>query len=210
MAENISLKATTRDIVGKTNRRLDHASLSGVVYGMAVESKAVSVDRHAFEQVLVHEGNISSKLIDLTIDGGKPLHVIVKGLQHDPIKGTVFHVDFWAVNMKQKITTTVPVHFEGDAPGVKVGGVLMHAMQHITVEALPDHLPEALTYDVSAMEIGDNVHVRDLVAPKDVTILDDMDEIVASIVPPVAEEEEPEAEEAVGEPELIGEKPEEE
>jgi large subunit ribosomal protein L25 len=102
----------------------------------------------------------------------------------------------------------VPVHFEGDAPGVHIGGVLMHAMQHITVEALPDHLPEALTYDVSAMEIGDNVHVRDLVAPKDVTILDDPDEIVASIVPPVVAEEEAAPEQV--EPEVIGAKPDEE
>jgi len=210
MADNIAMKATTREVIGKANRRLDHSSLPAVVYGTAVEAKAVTVDRHAFEQVLTHEGNISSKLIDLTIDAGKPLHVIVKGLQHDPLKGTVRHVDFWAVNMKQKVTTTVPVHFEGDAPGVKVGGVLMHSMQHITVEALPDRLPESLSFDVSEMEIGDNVHVRDLVAPKDVTILDDPDEIVASIVPPVAEEEEPEAEEALGEPELIGEKPDEE
>jgi large subunit ribosomal protein L25 len=210
MAENIELKATTREIVGKANRRLDHTSLAGVVYGMAFNAKPVSVDRHAFEQVLVHEGNISSRLIDLTIDDDKPLHVIVKGLQHDPLKGTVFHVDFWAVNMRRKITTTVPVHFEGDAPGVKVGGVLMHSMQHITVEALPDHLPDALTFDVSEMEIGDSVHVRDLIAPKDVTIIDDPEEIVASIVPPVAEEEEEVVEEGLEEPELIGEKPEEE
>jgi large subunit ribosomal protein L25 len=208
MAENIEMKVTTRDVVGKANRRLDHSVLPAVVYGAAIDSQAVAVDRHVFEQVLVHEGNISSRLIELSIDGGKPLHVVVKGLQHDPMKGTVTHVDFWAVNMKQKITTTVPVHFEGDAPGVRVGGVLMHSMQHITVEALPGRLPDALTYDVSLLEIGDNVHVRDLVAPKDVTILDDMDEIVASIVPPAVEEEEVATEEV--EPEVIGAKPDEE
>ena len=209
MAENIAMKATTRSIIGKAKNRLEDGELAAVVYGTAVEPKAVSVDRHAFQQVLVHEGNISSKLIDLTVDDDKPLHVIVKAIQRDPRKGGLQHVDFWAVNMKQKITTTVPVHFEGEAPGVKVGGVLMHAMQHITVEALPDHLPEALSYDISDMEIGDNVHVRDLVAPKDVTILDDMDEIVVTIVPPVVGEEEAPAEEQA-EPEVIGEKPDEE
>lgn len=208
MSENIKMKATARSIVGKANTRLDRDRLAAVVYGTAFESKAVSVDRHAFQQVLVHEGNISSKLIELTIDGAKPLHVIVKDIQHDPRKGFIQHVDFWAVNMKQVISTTVPVHFEGEAPGVHVGGVLMHAVQHINVEALPDNLPEALVYDVSSMEIGDVVHVRDLVAPKGVTILDHADEIVASIVAPVVAEEV--VAEEQGEPEVIGAKPDEE
>jgi large subunit ribosomal protein L25 len=210
MADNIEMTATSRETVGKSNRKLDHSLLPAVVYGAAVKAMPVSVDRHAFGQVLAHEGNISSKLIDLKIDGAKSLHVIVKDMQHDPLKGYVQHVDFWAVNMKQAIQTTVPIHFEGDAPGVRTGGVLMHSVQHINVEALPDKLPEALTYDVSMMEIGDTVHVRDLVAPEGATILDDPDELVATIVPPVAEEEEPEAEETAAEPELIGEKPDEE
>ncbi len=209
MAENIEMKATTREVIGKANRRLEHTRLAGVVYGAAVETLPVYVDRHEFQQVLVHEGNISSKLIELSIDGGKKLHVIVKGIQHDPRRGSLQHVDFWAVNMKQNITTTVPIHFEGDAPGVRVGGVLMHSVQHVNIEALPDNLPEALTYDISEMEIGDTVHIRDLVAPKGVTILDAEDEIVASIVPPVVEEEEEVVEEPA-EPEVIGEKPDEE
>jgi large subunit ribosomal protein L25 len=150
-------------------------------------------------------------LIDLVIDDAeRPVHVIVKSIQHDPVKGTARHVDFWAVNMRQAVTTTVPVHFEGEAPGVKTGGVFMHNMIHVNVEALPDDLPEAVTVDISTLEVGDSVHVRDLAPQKGVTILDDPDEIVASIVPPAKEEEEvAPAEEAV-EPEVIGETPEEE
>ncbi|HEY5506184.1 MAG TPA: 50S ribosomal protein L25 [Coriobacteriia bacterium] len=205
MAENIKMKATKRELIGKTKRRLEDSKLAGVVYGTAVESFPVSVERHDFEQVLAHESNISSKLIDLKVDGEKLVHVIVKSMQHDPLKGIVTHVDFWAVNMKQAVATTVPVHFEGDAPGLKNGGVFMHNVQHINVEALPDDLPEFLTADISALEIGDNIHVRDLVAPEGVTILDHEDEIVASVVAPAKEEEV--AEEAV-EPEVIGAKPE--
>jgi large subunit ribosomal protein L25 len=208
MAENIRMKATIRETVGKANRRLDDSELAGVIYGAAVESHAVTVDRHAFEQVLTHEGNIASKLIELTLDGGKPLHVIVKSLQHDPLKGTVTHVDFWAVNMRRPVTTTVPVHFEGDAPGVKTGGVFMHNVQHINVEALPDDLPEFVTVDISGLEVGDSVHVRDLIAPAGVTVLDAEDEIVASVVAPAKEEEEAVSEEAA-EPEVIGEAAEE-
>jgi large subunit ribosomal protein L25 len=208
MAENIVMKATTRSTIGKANRRLDESELAGVVYGTAVKSRPVVVDRHAFQQVLSHEGNISSKLIELLIDdAARPVHVIVKAIQHDSVKGTLRHIDFWAVNMRQLVTTTVPVHFEGEAPGVKTGGVFMHNVQHINVESLPDDLPEAVTADISTLEVGDSVHVRDLVAPKGVTILDDLDEIVASVVPPAKEEEElPAAEQA--EPEVIGETPE--
>ena len=209
MAENIKMKATTREMIGKTHRRLEETKLAGVVYGAAHKSVAVEVERHEFEQVLAHEGNIASKLIELTVDGGKMVHVIVKSLQRDAIKGTAMHVDFWAVNMRQKVTTTVPVHFEGDAPGTKTGGVFMHNVQHINVEALPDELPEFLLADISALEVGDSIHVRDLVVPKGVTVLDDVDEIVASVVPP-AKEEEVEVTEETAEPEVIGETPEEE
>jgi large subunit ribosomal protein L25 len=204
MAENIRINATTREIVGKANRRLDETKLAGVVYGTAHKSRAVYVDRHEFEQVLVHEGNIGSKLIDLTVDDGTPVHVIVKSLQHDPMKGAILHVDFWAVNMRRSVATTVPVHFEGESPGVKTGGVFMHNVAHINVEALPDELPEFLVADVSTLEVGDSIHVRDLIAPKGVTILDAEDEIVASVVPPAKEEEVAEVAETA-EPEVIGE-----
>jgi len=209
MAENITMKAVTRETIGKANRHLDDTKLAAVVYGTAVKSRAVEIDRHEFEQVLLHEGNIGSKLIDLTVDDGKPVPVIVKAMQRHALKGQVLHVDFWAVNMRRPVTTTVPVHFEGEAPGVKTGGVFMHNVQHINVEALPDELPEFVTVDISTLEVGDSVHVRDLVAIKGVTILDAEDEIVASVVAPAAEEEEEVVEEAV-EPEVIGETPEEE
>ena len=205
MAENMKMNATSREMVGKANRRLGDTLLAGVVYGAAIDSQAVTVDRHAFEQVLSHEGNIASKLIELSVDGGKVVPVIVKSLQHDPLKGIVTHVDFWAVNMRKAVTTTVPVHFEGEAPGVKTGGVFMHNVQHINVEALPDELPEFLVADISALEVGDNIHVRDLVAPKGVTILDAEDDIVASVVPPAKEEEVEAVEEEAAEPEVIGE-----
>ena len=203
------MKATTREEVGKATRRLDASKLAAVVYGAGVKSKAISVDRHSFEQLLAHDESISSHLIDLSVDDGKPMHVIVKGMQHDALKGSVIHVDFWAVNMRKRVTTTVPVHFEGEAPGVKTGGVFMHNVLHVTVEALPDDLPAALVFDVSGLHVGDSVHVHELPVPKGVTVLDDPEEIVASVVAPAKEAEEEVAEEAA-EPEVISGKSEEE
>jgi large subunit ribosomal protein L25 len=83
----------------------------------------------------------------------------------------------------------------------------MHNVQHINVEALPDELPEFLLADISTLEVGDNIHVRDLVVPNGVTVLDAEDEIVASVVPP-AKEEEVEVSEEAAEPAVIGETPE--
>lgn len=209
MAENIAMTATTRSTVGKANRRLDSTQLAAVLYGAAVKSQAIALDRHEFEQLLSRDEGLASHLIDLVVDGGKPLHVIVKGVQHDALKGTVRHVDLWAVNMRKPVTTTVPVHPLGEAPGVRAGGVFMHNVLHVSVEALPDDLPSVLEFDVSGLEVGDSVHVSDLTPPKGVTVLDDPDEILASIVAPAKEIEEEVSEEAP-EPEVIGEKPEEE
>lgn len=209
MADNITINATSRSTVGKANRRLDGSQLAAVVYGSGVKSKAVALDRHSFELLLSHDESIASRLLDLVIDDGKVVHVIVKGIQHDALKGTVQHVDLWAVNMRKPVTTTVPVHPVGEAPGVKTGGIFMHNVLHVSVEALPDELPEVLEFDVSDIHVGDSVHVSDLVLPKGVTVLDDPDEILASIVAP-AKEIETEAVEEAPEPELIGEKSEEE
>ncbi len=209
MAETIEMKAVKRELIGKANRRLDKSQLAGVVYGTAVAATPVAVDRHQFELALSHEGNISSRLISLTVDDGRPMHVIVKSMQREPSNGTLLHIDFWAVNMRQLVTTTVPVHFEGDSPGVKAGGIMMHNVAAISVEALPDALPEALVGDISALEVGDSLHIRDLVVPKGVTVLDAEDEIVCSVVAPKVEEVAAPAEEEA-EPEVIGEATEEE
>lgn len=207
MAESIDLKANTREVVGKANRRLPGDRLPGVLYGVGHKAQALSVDRHAFELLLQHEGLMSS-LVKLTVGEQKSVNVIVKSLQHDPVKGALEHVDFWAVNMKQKVTTVVPVHFLGEAPGVKSGGVMTHNVQGVHVESLPTEMPEYLEADIGLLEVGDSLHISDIVALEGVTILDAMDEILCSVLAPKAEEVEVVAEEAE-EPEVIGEKPEE-
>jgi len=205
MTESIDLKASTREVIGKANRRLPGDRLPAVLYGVGHKAQAISVDRHAFEQLLHHEGLMSS-LVKLTVDEHKPLTVIVKSLQHDPLKGTVTHADFWAVKMTQMIATVVPLHFVGDSPGVKTGGVMTHNVQTIHVESLPGDMPEYLEVDISGMEVGDSIHVSDIVPPAGVTIVDAAEEILASVLAPKVEEEE--VVEEAAEPEVIGEKPE--
>jgi len=203
MSENIQLAATARDTIGKANRRLaPKGQLPAVVYGVGHDPVAVSLDKHEVDLLLLH--GAASSLIELSIDGGKPVHTVIKDVQRDPMKGAVLHLDLWAVSMKKHISTVVPIHFVGDAAGVKTGGVLTHNLREVHVDSLPGDMPDSLEVDVSALEVGDSLHVSDLVAPHGVIITSPEDEIICSVIPPTKAVEEEEVAE-VAEPEVIGE-----
>jgi len=209
MTESIELKAAGRDLIGKANRRLAGGNrLAAVVYGVGHAPQAISVDRHDFE-LAVHHGGMMSSIVKLAIDDQKPVNVIVKSIQRDAVKDSIQHVDFWAVNMKQMISSTVPIHFTGESAGVKVGGVMTHNLREVHIEALPADLPEFLEVDISALEIGDSLHVGDLTVSDKFTITSAADEIVCSVSAPKAAEVEEEVAAEGAEPEVIGEKSEE-
>ncbi len=209
MTETIEIAAERRTRVGKSYRALAPlGKLPAVVYGAAVESTPLAIDRHAFEQIAAHAA-IGSTIFKLSIDGAKPVNVMVKDLKHDVLRGVIEHVDFWAINMKETVTTSVAVNFVGSSEGEKTGGVMVHELREVSIEALPTDLPEAIDVDVSALEVGQSLHVRDLVVPAGVTLHEDPDTIVCAVMAPAKEEEEAIAEEIV-EPELVGEEPEEE
>jgi len=205
MTENIRLAATARDTIGKANRRMGpKGKLPAVVYGVGHKPVSVSLDRHDLDLLLLH--GAASSLIELSIDGGKPVHTIIKDVQRDPIKGAVLHVDLWAVSMKKQVSTVVPIHFVGDPAGVKTGGVLTHNLREVHVDSLPGDMPDALEVNVEALEVGDSLHVSDLVAPEGVIITSPAEEIICSVIPPTkAIEEEEEVVEEAAEPEVIGE-----
>lgn len=209
MAENIEIAAETRDVIGKAAHRLAASGkLPAVLYGASVKPQPISVDRHDFERILAAHGD-GSTLVHVSVGGAKAVNAIIKEVQHDRVRGTVQHVDFWAVKMTQKIAATVPLHFVGDSAGVKAGGVLTHNFMEVHIEALPADLPDFVEADVSALEVGDSLRVGDLVPPAGVTITSPPDEIVCSVTPPTVA---PAAEEAaqVEEPEVVGETKEEE
>ncbi len=208
MTESIKIAAERRTLIGKSSKALGaQGKLPAIVYGTAIESTPLSLDKHTFEQVLIHSG-IGSTIFKLSIDGDKPVNVMVKELRHDVLKGTVEHVDFWAINMKETVATAVPVNYIGSAEGEKTGGVMVHEMREVNIEALPGDLPDGIEIDVSSLEVGQALHVSDLVAPAGVTILDDMDAIVCAVMAPAKEEEE--VSETVVEPELVGKSTEDE
>lgn len=191
MTHVVELTVQARQVTGKSSKALASEGLvPAVVYGPKFESQSVAVDRRAFERLL-HDASVGSTLVDLTIEGrGKPVDVIIKEVRRDPLKGTLEHIDFWAVDMAETIQTVVAITYVGSAEGERAGGIVMHAMRELKIEARPKDLPEHIEVDVSSLNIGDSISVGDLVAPRGVTLLDDPETTVVSVMAPAVEAEE--------------------
>ena len=202
-----TLAAEGRDTIGKAVSRLRRAGrLPGVVYGHGLPSTNVSLDGHEFDLLRKHLG--ANALIDLKVDGQKAQPVLVHGVQVHPVNRRPLHVDLFLVRMTEELTVDVPLVPTGVSPAVDDdGGTLLHSLDSVRVRALPDHLPQSIEYAIdSLVDFDALVHVRDLSIPSDVTLLTDVDEVVARVQPPRIEvEEEPVAAEAEEEGEGTGE-----
>lgn len=190
MTHVVELEAKVREITGKTSHKLAADGLvPAVLYGPKIETRSLSVDKRVFDQ-LMQTTTVGATLVELSVEGdAKPIDVIIKEVKRDELKGFVKHVDFWAVDMKQSMQTSVAVTFVGSSEGERAGGTLMHSLREVKIEANPKDLPEHIEVDISALNIGDSITIADLVAPKGVTILEEPETILASLVAPMAEEE---------------------
>ncbi|HLW16092.1 MAG TPA: 50S ribosomal protein L25 [Actinomycetota bacterium] len=198
MAE-VALKAEVRQERGKgPARRLRAAGkVPATVYGRGMDAVAVTVDARELDHTLSTDAG-ANVLIDLKV--GSDTHLtLARALDRHPIRGTILHVDFLKIARDVAITVDVPVHFDGEAKGVKEGGVLEHHLWQLHVECLPGNVPERINIDVSAMDIGSIIRVSDVRVPDGVTVLNGEEEIIVTCVVPqiLKVEEEVPAEEAV-------------
>jgi large subunit ribosomal protein L25 len=130
-------------------------------------------------------------LIDIKLEGETHL-TLARELQRNPVGGAILHVDFLKIARDVAIEVDVPIHIEGESPGVKEGGVIEHHLWNVRVSCLPTNVPDRLTADVSRMIIGDMLRVGDLITIEGVTILTDAEEAVLGVVvPQVLQVEEP-------------------
>jgi large subunit ribosomal protein L25 len=186
----------------RSARRLRRDGLvPGVIYGGDGGPEHFAVDARILRNTLAHSGAI----LEVSIDGGKGVPVLVKDLQRHPVRGEAVHVDFLRVNMSETIHTTVVLELTGadEAPGVVEGGVLNQETRELNIEALPGDIPDSIVFDVSGMEMNATVTLTELSAPQGVTLLDDPEEtVLATITPPTLE---PVEEEIETEVELVGE-----
>jgi large subunit ribosomal protein L25 len=180
------LTAKRRDGAGKGVARKLRASgrVPAVFYGHGREPVSLSVDARELLH-LIHVNSGTNLLVDLMIDG-TPHMAIAREIQRDHIHSTFIHVDFLGVNREETITVNVEVNGIGEPAGVKAGGVIEHHLREISVECLPQDVPDSIDVDISALELGDMLHVRDLAAPAGVTILSNPDDAVLSVITPAA------------------------
>ena len=159
--------------------------IPGVLYGHGETPTAVSVPKREFELALktshASGGNV---IVALALDGAAERTAIIREVQRDPISYEILHLDFHHISLTEKVTVDVTVHLVGLPDGVKNGGgILEHITRSIEIECLPTQIPTHIDVDVSALGIGDSVHVRDI-AVADAEILSDGDVTIATVVPP--------------------------
>ena len=211
MAE-VVLKGQLRTGLGKQAARKLRSQrlIPAIVYGGAAGPVPVAVSPLGLARALGTEAG-ENVLITLSLagDGERSTTVILKELQRDPVHGKPLHADFLEISMERKIRVQIPLQFVGEAIGVKnKGGFLEQHLREVTVECLPGAIPGQLQVEVSQLDLGDAIHVRDLTVGADVRVLEDPARAVVSVLAPraVVEEVAAAVEEKPAEPEVVGKK----
>lgn len=197
------LNVAPREVLGKKVKALRRQGLTPAnIYGQRVDSQAVQVPTDELKHVLKTAGR--NEIVYLRLDGDEPRPTFVRDIQKNPVTDIILHVDFNQISLKEKVKADVPIHLVGLPPAVDTyGGILMHGLDHISVEALPTEVPSFLELDVSSLvEINQALHVSDLELPEDVTLLTDAEQVVAKVAPPAVEIVEEVAEEEAVEGEV--------
>ncbi|NLG63641.1 MAG: 50S ribosomal protein L25/general stress protein Ctc [Candidatus Cloacimonetes bacterium] len=209
MVAQPKLKAEKRESMGKGTARKLRATgrIPAVLYGRGEESRPLSVDAHELE-LLMQRVHLESTIVQLQIDGERrAVKALAREVQRHPYRPSVLHVDFIQIHAGDKVTVEVPIRLVGQAPGVRAGGLMQHALTELEVRCLPDDIPEFIEVNIEGMEIGDSKHVRDAQLPEGVEATQDPDRTICSVIPPQAGIAEPSAEETAeaegGEPEVI-------
>ena len=211
MAKQVKLTAERRTAIGRSAVRKLKASGSvpAVMYGSKDKPEALQVSKRDINALLSHAAG-ENILVELEI-GGQSRLALVQEVQHAPLGGAVLHVDFHAVSQDEVIHADVPLEPVGTANGVKnMGGLLEQSLRSLAIECLPRDLPDVLRVDVSELNIGDAIHVRDIPLPSGVSTRIEPELTAFSVLAPTVEEEPvAAAAEAAAGPEVITAKKEE-
>ena len=184
------LQVKPRELKGRKNYILRNESqVPGVVYGAGIDSMNIAVDHNTLVKLFRTAGE--STLIEMQVEGGKAVNVLIQDIQRDPLRDDIIHADFRAVDMNKLIEAEVKLKFVGEAPAVKaLGGTLVRPMESLLIKALPKDLISVLEIDLSKLETFDDVaRVSDLAVPEGVEILEEQHRTLALVAPPRTEEE---------------------
>jgi large subunit ribosomal protein L25 len=184
------LTATKRSKTDKLALIRNNGMVPAVVYGARVENTMLSVPSVDFEKILKIAGESSTIVLEIKDEENKTtkpqkIDVLIHDMQVDPVKGHPIHIDFLAIDMDKPVEVNIPIEFTGIAPAEKDGlGNLVKVMHEIEVEALPKNLPNNVVVDLSVLiALNDQIHVKDIKLPKEVTMKTSGEEVVALIAP---------------------------
>ena len=189
------LEAQKRELLGRKAKRLREDGLVlAELYGRGVGNVHLSIPIGVFNSVYKEAGEHS--IVNVVIDKKESHPVLIHDVQMDPMTNSILSVDLYEVKMDEKVTTHVPINFEGESPAVRdLDGVLVKVMDELEVEALPANIPQSITVDLSSLvELNQSVYVRDLKTSDSYTITTDGGAVIVSVSEQREEEEEPVAE----------------
>ena len=211
MAQQPKLKAHKRTLLGRNaiKQIKERGLVPGVIYGSNQTPTPLQVDNRELSTVLAHASS-EHILVQLEIvDGDQSTNklALIQEVQHHPLKRGLIHVDFQAVSATEKITSSVPIETVGEALGVRTfGGLLEHSLRSLEVQCYPQDLPGVIRIDVTNLNIGESLHVRDIQLPAGVEAITDENLTAVSVVASRVGEEVTETAEQPTAPEVISEK----
>lgn len=193
------LAAHVRKETGKGAARQlrKNKQIPAIFYGPSTESTMLTINLSEFDRIL-KSGGTENIIIDLqvTTDAGTDTRkAILKDYAVDPVKGSLLHADFYEISMDKKISVNIPVHLINTPKGVTDGGILQHIRRQLSVTCLPDKIIASLELDVSGMEMGDSLHIRDIHLPEGVDCDEEDHLTVVIVAAPAAVKEAEEGEE---------------
>jgi len=189
MAELVAQK---REILGKKTKSLRaEGFIPAELYGHGIENVHLSIPTDAFVDIYKDAGEHA--IVNVVIDGGESRPVLINEVQKDSVTDKILSIDFYQVNMDEKVTTHVPIDFEGESPAVRdFDGVLVKVMDELEVEALPAEIPSSIVVDLSTLtELDQSIYIKDLAVSGSYVITADPEAAIVSVSEQREEEEEP-------------------
>ncbi|MED4533447.1 50S ribosomal protein L25/general stress protein Ctc [Metabacillus fastidiosus] len=183
-----TLQAQERtEFTSSAKRRIrEQGKIPAVVYGKETESKSVSLDAGELLKKLRDEGR--NAILQLHVgDASHP--VMLSDYQMDPIRNQLVHADFQIVDMQSEVEVEVPVNLIGTSQGVKDGGVMQQSLHQILVKAKPGDIPQTIDVDVSNLGVNEVISVKDISSSGNYSLVQDEEQVIASILPPQQEKE---------------------
>ena len=183
---NLDAKVRTDSGTGVARKLRQSGQVPAIIYGHSRQPQSLAIDTRELERLLERVA-AASTVIELSIDG-RSARTLIREIQRHPVKRSILHVDFQELVAGEKVTVSIPIVFVGSAEGVRGGGILDQVMHELEIRVDPSSIPNHVDVDVTPLQIGHSIHVRDLSIPAGVEVLDDEDATVCTVSAPRASE----------------------